>query len=70
MSPKSLKFSLRTERVSGAWRILGGGVLLHFSLRLFQVCVKQISSQVFLSRTHPILHVGKVVEGPFAVVSK
>lgn len=44
--------------------------LLHFSLRLFQVYVKQIYFQVFLTRAHNVLHVGKVVQGPFAVVSE
>lgn len=44
--------------------------LLHFSLRLLQVCVQQISFQAFLTQTHCILHVGKVIQGPFAVVSK
>lgn len=44
--------------------------LLHFSPRLLQVCVKQICSQVFLTRARHGLHVGKVVQGPFTVVSE
>lgn len=55
-----------TDAASVVWRI--AFFLLPSSLRVFQVCVKQTCFQVVLARTHQDLHVGEVVQGPFAVV--